>query len=270
MATFRVGERHLGVTEAGAGAPAVLLHSGGLSSRQWGRLIADLSRDHRVIAPDFYGYGESSRITDEAAAGLHDDAAAIAALLASLPEPAHLVGHSYGGLVATRVLLDAPDLVRSVALFEPVAFGVLRSENDAEGLAELARVSRDLEDDAAGGGAAWLNGFVDYWSGPGAFAALPEASRAAWLAVGRKVYLEVRSLMPDPTPLAAYRGVKVPALLLSGERSTLAARRVAKLLASAIPGAKHEELSGATHMAPLFEAGRVNALIGAHVRGARR
>ncbi|HEY0254142.1 MAG TPA: alpha/beta hydrolase, partial [Kofleriaceae bacterium] len=88
----------------------------------------------------------------------------------------------------------------------------------------------------------------------------------AWLAVGRKVYLEVRSLLPDTTPLDAYRGVNVPTLILSAERSTTAARRVAALLASAIPNARHEELAGTMHMAPLFEANRVNALIGAHVR----
>jgi pimeloyl-ACP methyl ester carboxylesterase len=34
-------------------------------------------------------------------------------------EQAHVVGHSYGGAVALQLALDAPDLVRSLALLEP-------------------------------------------------------------------------------------------------------------------------------------------------------
>ena len=36
-----------------------------------------------------------------------------------------------------------------------------------------------LLDDAIGGSAAWFESFVGYWNGPGAWAALPERSRAS-------------------------------------------------------------------------------------------
>jgi pimeloyl-ACP methyl ester carboxylesterase len=41
---------------------------------------------------------------------------------------AHLVGHSYGCLVALQLAIDAPDRVHSVALLEPAARGVSSSE----------------------------------------------------------------------------------------------------------------------------------------------
>src|SRR6185295_19515108 len=122
-------------------------------------------------------------------------------------EPAHLVGHSYGGLIALRVALDHPRLVRSIALYEPVAFGVLHDLRDAEGLANLATNDRtgDFLDDATGGSEKWLDQFIEYWNGPGAWAALPETSRQAFRAVGRKVFQEVRSLLLDRTGIEPYR-----------------------------------------------------------------
>ena len=40
---------------------------------------------------------------------------------------AHVVGHSYGCLVALQLAIDAPQRVRSVALLEPAARGVSSS-----------------------------------------------------------------------------------------------------------------------------------------------
>ena len=52
-------------TPTGDGPPVVLLHSGGMSSRQWRSTTQALSPSFRVIAPDLRGYGE----TDKPASG---------------------------------------------------------------------------------------------------------------------------------------------------------------------------------------------------------
>ena len=111
-----------------------------------------------------------------------------------------------------------PERVRSVAVYDPVTFGVLHRAGDAEGLADLARAEEQpvFSDDTRGGGEAWMEAFIDYWSGSGSWRALPEPSRQAFLRVGRKVYLEVRSLMQDRTAAGEYAHVPGPALLLHG------------------------------------------------------
>ncbi|HET7292490.1 MAG TPA: alpha/beta fold hydrolase [Vicinamibacteria bacterium] len=257
----------LGYSERGAGSPVVLLHSGGLSSRQWGRLVEQLAPAHRVVAPDFLGYGRSSAWPRDELFHFQLDVQATSALLDALAAPAHVVGHSYGGFVALLATLSRPRLVRSLALFEPVAFGVLHSREDAAARASLTLdgVEAALLDAGQGGQESWLRAFVEYWQGPGAWDGLPEAARQAFRAVGWKLFGEVRSLLLDRTPHQAYASVAVPTLLLSAETSPLAARRVVAHLAEVIPGARAETIGAAGHMAPITHAEEVNRSIVDHI-----
>jgi len=258
----------LHVVSSGEGDPVVLLHSGGMSSRQWRPLIRALEKTHRVIAPDFLGSGDNPPWPEDQEFGFEMDADAVARLLRDLAGPAHLVGHSYGGLVALTLARSQPRQVRSLTVYDPVAFGVLHAVGDPDGLADLARADDYpvFTDDARGGGEAWLEVFVDYWNGPGSWRALPDPTKQAFLRVGRKVYAEVRSLLRDRTGAAAYAGVTAPTLLLGGQRSPLAVRRVVELLAGSLPSATLRIVEGAGHMGPITHGDVVNRLVVEHIR----
>ncbi len=253
------------MTDRGEGDPVVLLHSGGMSSRQW-RLLGDvLSARWRVIAPDLLGSGANPPFVDDPDFALQQD---VEALLASLPDagPLHLVGHSYGGILALKIAQQHPDRVRSLALYEPPSWGVLREPEDHDALVELAELERSgLADDAIGGTEPWLHGFVDFWNGPGSWERMPEPGRAAFREVGRKVYREVRAIMADRTPASAYATVTVPTLLLNGGISPLPERRVMARLAEALPRAQAVTFEKAGHMGPLTHAADVNDAIAHHL-----
>jgi pimeloyl-ACP methyl ester carboxylesterase len=252
------------VAERGTGSPVVLLHSGGMSSAQWRLLIDRLSGSHRVLALDFLGSGKNPPWPDGAPFDFSMDVEAVARLL-SLPgnAPAHVVGHSYGGLIALTLARKHPSLVRSVAVYDPVAFGVLHDPDDAEGLADLSRASSDpvFSDSSLGGSERWLEGFIDYWNGPGTWRSMPEASRDRFLRVGRKVYLEVTSLMSDRARSSDYATLAVPVLLMVGEHSPPAARRVSALLATVLPHPRAQIIPSAGHMGPLTHSPLVNDFI---------
>jgi pimeloyl-ACP methyl ester carboxylesterase len=67
-----------------------------------------------------------------------EDAAICATLMDHVGwRAAHVVGHSYGALVALQLAIDAPEQVRSVALLEPAARGISSSEQVAAALAPV-------------------------------------------------------------------------------------------------------------------------------------
>jgi pimeloyl-ACP methyl ester carboxylesterase len=238
----------------------LLIHSGGFTSRQWRRLAAQLAPAHRVLAPDLIGYGPTPWPTG---APFHftEDVAMLAALL---DEPAHLVGHSYGGLLALQLALAHPARVRSIAVYEPVAFGILDEAADAPYRDELAQLPA-YHPDADGADEAWLAAFVDWWNGAGAWAQLAEPTKQAFRRVGWKVSQEVASLLADRTDRAGYARITAPTLLLGGEQSPAAERRVLAKLAAALPRATSRSFAGVGHMAPITHAALVNDAILEHL-----
>lgn len=74
---------------------------------------------------------------------------------------AHVVGHSYGALVAMRLAVDDPDRVDSVALLEPAARGVSSSAAVAQALEPVVAAYRS--GDTAGA----VDGFLRHVCGEG-------------------------------------------------------------------------------------------------------
>lgn len=262
---YVAGNTMLNAIREGQGETVLLLHSSGMSSRQWRRLIDRLSPHYRVIAPDALGAGASPPWPADAPFHHREDASAILELIDT--SPVHIVGHSYGGLLALMLAKQDPTRVRSLALYEPVAFGVLWDPPDEIGLKDVARLEEDprFREPPPGGEEVWLESFVEYWNGPGAWRMLPPPTREAFLLGGRKVILEVTSLMQDRTPIQAYASLPCPTLLLTGENSPAAAGRVCALLSAALPRGELRRINGAGHMGPITHASEVNEAIAAHL-----
>jgi pimeloyl-ACP methyl ester carboxylesterase len=103
------------------GRTVVLLHGKNFSGAYWGRTIGALTdAGYRVIAPDQIGFGKSSKPADFQYS-FHALARHTRQLLGSLGvERAAVVGHSMGGMLATRFALMYPDFTRRLALVNPI------------------------------------------------------------------------------------------------------------------------------------------------------
>ena len=239
-----------------------------MSGRQWRRTAALLmDAGLRAVVPDLTGHGQSPPWPEPRPFSFERDVVEMAALLGRLG-PAHLVGHSYGGFLALLTALAAPAIVLSLAVYDPVAMGTLEAERDADARADLARVDFAW-DGSPEARERWLALFVDYWMGAGGWAALREEARAEFRRVAWVVYEGARTLVRDRTPASAYAALPVPVLILGGQDSPLAARRVAERLEEAIPGARLETFAGAGHMGPLTHAATVNDRLLAWCRALR-
>jgi pimeloyl-ACP methyl ester carboxylesterase len=109
-------------------APLVAaLHCSASSPRQWRAYAERVGARARVVAPALVGYADGDTPWPVGAAiGLHDEAWNAWRQLPPGPQPVHLVGHSYGATVALVMARLAPQRVRSLTLFEPIPFALLR------------------------------------------------------------------------------------------------------------------------------------------------
>jgi pimeloyl-ACP methyl ester carboxylesterase len=169
------------VREAGTGPAVVCIHASASSSAQWRPLMDRLAGRFRTLAVDLYGSGRSPRWPDARPLSLADEVALLEPVLAAAGDGFHLVGHSYGGAVALKAALADPDRLRSLVLYEPVLFSLLLAEDPAQPAAREIVAVRDDTIAALRIGNPHASGarFLDYWMGPGSWAAMPEPRRQA-------------------------------------------------------------------------------------------
>jgi pimeloyl-ACP methyl ester carboxylesterase len=117
--------------EGGHGPPLLLVHGFGGAAWNFSEL-APLLPGRRLIVPDLPGHGGSSPLPATTIPGFADVVASL------LDEPADVVGHSLGGVVALRLAERHPRLVRSVVL--AAAAGISSSTRLAEITIALAGI----------------------------------------------------------------------------------------------------------------------------------
>lgn len=115
---------HLHASGPEDGEPVVLVHGSFSTGPATFPALRPLRDRYRLLVVDRRGYGGSPAAAP-GVAGWPVDRDDVAALLEELGG-AHLVGHSYGGVVALLVAGARPDLVRSLVVVEPPLFAISR------------------------------------------------------------------------------------------------------------------------------------------------
>lgn len=243
------------VEQAGEGTPVLMIHSSGLGAFQWRRSLRRF-RPRPVWAPDLIGYGGSDAWTEPGPKDWTQDLAVVAELLESLGE-ADVVGHSYGGHLALHLARELPDRVRRLALHEPVVWGVIWNDAEAEVRAELqGAVDVLTADGIRPGSRQWVAAFIDFWNGPGSWDALNGPRQQAWEAIGPTVAAEVQALTRDARPVSHWAPIAAPTLVTCGRETPRPERRACELLVGALGEASLHPTDGG-HMAPLSHAAQV-------------
>jgi pimeloyl-ACP methyl ester carboxylesterase len=261
MPILKVGPYDLDYAEAGNGEPVVLVHSSAAGHRQWQKLTEELAGRHRLIAVNLFGYGATSKWPGDRPMRLADQAALVAAAAELDPRPAAIVGHSLGAAVACEAALQLGPRLRSLILYEPILFYLLRRYREQEALAEIESMTDAFFANASRGDWETVgNRFIDYWAGPGAWAATPEDRRARMLPLLAPIAHEWEALGIDGRPIEEWGAIAAPVHLLCAADSKLSTRTIASLLRRAHPHWHFHDLPKGGHLAPITRPDLVNPL----------
>lgn len=261
-----VAGRRVCYIDRGEGSPIVLVHGTGGCWQNWLETIAPLSLQHRVIALDLPGFGDSEmpreRISFE---GYADTVLRLSEQL-ELQAPA-LIGHSLGGMVVAEAARRRPDDVGAVVMVGGTAVTILELarrpwtalRNPTVAIAIAAEITL-----GAGRSPTWLQRAAvtrarlrrwSFWyvlDRPGQIAkdVLWELAGGA----GRRGYLPAVAAHRRHR-LPSRMGLACPLVILHGERDHLITSRDLEAFVATAPSAEVERIRCAGHM-PHVEAPR--------------
>ncbi|RTL29676.1 MAG: alpha/beta hydrolase [Burkholderiales bacterium] len=248
---------------------ALFVHSTGMGPFMWKRLMATVPEGMRSLAVVNRGYAPDDLMPAGTPFTMDMDLAHIRQQIPSDTSGLHLVAHSYGGLLALLLTLDRDLPIKSLWLYEPVMFGSLRKVQD-ELDGELGVEMRTMYGEGSvftkaehGGTDEWLEAFINYWNGPGAWSLMPDKVKAPMRAFGWKMSQEVNLIGSLPRAFEDFR-VDVPLTLVHGERTRLPALEMTRRLARVNSHALVETLPGLGHMSVVTDADRVAPNLQAH------
>ena len=247
--------------DEGSGPPVLLAHSSVSGNRQWKRLIELLKPRYRVLAPNLFGYGQTTPWTVDGTQTLRDAADVLLAIADGLDGPLRLIGHSWGGGVALRAASVLGEQVSHLAVFEPMVPFLLK----AHGRTEAAAEARALRDDVKRFGAerAWealAARFTDFFNGDGAWAAMPEERRRIVAAQIQPNYYEWDSI-DEPHTADLFATVSARTLLMRCAAGRLVTHETVEVLRETYPRWSFVEVAEGGHMAPLARPDLVNPVL---------
>jgi pimeloyl-ACP methyl ester carboxylesterase len=238
-----VDHRPIFYRDEGEGPALVLLHGFLCDSRAWAPQLRDLSDGYRVVAWDAAGAGASDDPPETFT--ITDWAEDLARLLDALAlEEAHIVGLSWGGLVAQAFYGRHPSRVRSLVLSDTYAGwkGSLAADAVEK---RLARCISESELAPAELVARWvpMEFFTETVSDEVTSAMADIVS--GFHPLGFR--LMARSLAENDTT-SLLPTIRVPTLLLWGEGDQRSPIEVAERFRDAIPNAELQIIPGAGHV----------------------
>ena len=249
----------------GLPTPVVMLHASLSCKSQWDPLVETLGSRFEPVALDLIGYGTHALPPPAPAFTVDDEVRHADQKLKAVvgARPVHLVGHSYGALVALRLAQRHPARVASLTLYEPVALRLLGDDDPSHAsLRALAeRVQRHI---GAGRNQDAAQAFVDHWNGGGYFGSLPATTRHAIAKRVAKVVLDFQASLRWPAHASELRTIAAPTLLLVGTQGHDVTQRIAAKIVTAIPDCSLRACE-AGHLGPIDSPAAVNPWIEAFI-----
>jgi pimeloyl-ACP methyl ester carboxylesterase len=254
--------------DIGKGDPVVFIHGTVGDYRTWEAQMDTFAKNHRVIAYSRrFAYPNKQVINDSADIAVISHAKDLSEFLKVLNlGQVHLVGHSFGAFTALLTTIDHPEMVRSLTLGEPPAFSLLQNVPGGDTIlnnfiakafvpaAEAFKNNNDEKGVAAFVGAVIGDSLF--------FSKSPQQRRDIMMTntTELKGFLFTKNVFP-PVACDDLKKIKVPVLLLTGDKSPLFFTSISDELDRCLGNKEIATLPNASHGLEYENPGEFNKIV---------
>jgi proline iminopeptidase len=248
------------VSGTGAGTPLVLLHGGPGFSSYYLKPFDDLGDDRQVVRYDQLGGGKSDPTSDTALFNIGHFVTELDSLRAQLGFPTwHVLGHSWGTILALEYYRAHPDRVASLTFGSPV-FDIPAYERRARQLVSTLsdsaqRAIRTAETAGRYDSPAYQNAINEFYALYVFRHPVPADLDSTFASFNQGIYnymqgpseFTITGTLKQYDATAFLPRIAVPALVTVGEFDEVGPELVREH-ATRIPGARFEVLAGSAHI----------------------
>jgi pimeloyl-ACP methyl ester carboxylesterase len=242
---------------AGDGRPLVLAHSGITDSRSWDPQFPAFTTKYRVLRYDLRGFGQS-----DIAHGAYSNVDDLVRLMATVGMPSGaLLGVSLGGSMMLDMALKHPERVTALILVASPISGREHSADYHDRIDEIEQVLSEQGLDAA------IDREMEFWVyGRGRTAAdvdpeVRAAVREMDLVNSARFPPDARPERIQPPAIGRLHEIRVPTLVIVGDRDVDDIRGAAEELRRGIRGASLVVMPGVAHVPNMERPEEFNRLV---------
>ena len=229
-------------------------------------MIAASNGQFRFVTTSLLGYGGTAERRTASDTSISYEAETLESVIRKAGGRAHLVGHSFGGLVALAVAMRRRVSLASLVIIEAPAAELLRTCGEDDHFRAFRQMTDRYFASFANGNFGAITHMIDFYGGAGTFASWPERVRGYAIETTPVNILDWASAGAFPLSAASLAAVDIPILVVRGGVSPDAVQRANELIGECVTGATLATVEGAAHFMIATHANEVAELISEHVR----
>ncbi len=236
------------VEQQGSGTPIVFIHGSFASTSTWKKMVETLASNHHCISIKLPGHCGMPNPNDFNQPSVQTELAIIEQVVNELTnQPIHLVGHSYGGVVALAQALKGNLNISQLTLFEPVAVWVLDVMHDTNNSDTVKTFLEKYRFDVANKIPYACGQLIDFWGGQGSFDVLPGFIKDSMniLTPNNIRHWDICTAVNNSQ--ADLNNCTIPTRVVSGSQSNPVAGAIAVHLNDQMPNSQGDVIDGASH-----------------------